>query len=522
MEQSVAAELLQECLKDIFAFSVSRVYNKQDAEDLTNEIICQVLLSVKNLKEESAFYGYMWKIAENTFKGYIRNKTVGQIEFNEQFVGTYWETPEIKAIETEETYILRRELSLLSKQYREVSVAYYIHNKSCCEIAEEFKISEEMVKYYLFKTRKILKEGFDMERKYGEKSYNPETFRIDFWGSGNNGHYYQLFERKLPGNIMLSAFDKPVSIQELSLELGVSAVYLEDEIEILKRYNLIVEKGNKYQTNIMIFKTAYELEFQKEVKSEAICSDTADYIQNRIEHFLPELKKWDFRNKSDNDNYFRWTFVNLVLMNALEESQKRVDKRFGKFPPLGYGCNGFVYGHDNDYNFYKFLGIYGYNDNRAGTAWFSALNYRIIGHCQLWQTQTIERVEALCNAILEKPVDENDEATVQLLQEGFVKINDGKLKATFPVFTHESMVELCKMLSPLSVKVTECMDEICKQASTILNKYTPEHLKDKCEQLCYIRHQAEAMAIIVEQLVEKGYLVVPEEKVNLCMYGVIR
>lgn len=92
----------------------------------------------------------------------------------------------------------------------------------------------------------------------------------------------------------------------------------------------------------------------------------------------------------------------------------------------------------------------------------------------------------------------------------------------FPVFAHESMVELCKMLSPLSVKVTECMDKICKQAATILDKYTPEHLKNNCEQFSYIRHQADTMAIIVHQLVEKGYLVVPNEKVNICMYGVIR
>jgi hypothetical protein len=39
-----------------------------------------------------------------------------------------------------------------------------------------------MVKYYLFKTRKILKEGIGMTREYGEKSYNPGTFRMGFLG----------------------------------------------------------------------------------------------------------------------------------------------------------------------------------------------------------------------------------------------------------------------------------------------------------------------------------------------------
>ena len=68
MEQIKAYEKLQECLKDIFAFSISRVYNKQDAEDLTNDIIIEILSSVNRLENDTAFYGYMWKIADNTFK----------------------------------------------------------------------------------------------------------------------------------------------------------------------------------------------------------------------------------------------------------------------------------------------------------------------------------------------------------------------------------------------------------------------------------------------------------------------
>ena len=186
MEQTKAYEKLQECLKDIFAFSISMVYDKQDAEDLTNDIIIAVMSSVNRLENASAFYGYMWKIAENTFKQYIRNKNKANIIFDEKFCGVYWETPEQKYIENEEVAILRRELTLLSKQYRQATIKYYIEYKNCSLISKEMNISEEMVKYYLFKTRKILKEGVNMERKYGEKSYNPSKFGINFWGNGGN------------------------------------------------------------------------------------------------------------------------------------------------------------------------------------------------------------------------------------------------------------------------------------------------------------------------------------------------
>ena len=110
---------------------------------------------------------------------------------------SYWDTPESEVIHREELQLLRRELALLSSQYREATVAYYIRNKSCAEIAHDLRISVEMVKYYLFKTRKILKEGVEMTREFGEKSYHPGNFQMDFWGGGDNSRYWALFKRKL-------------------------------------------------------------------------------------------------------------------------------------------------------------------------------------------------------------------------------------------------------------------------------------------------------------------------------------
>ena len=85
-----------------------------------------------------------------------------------------------------------------------------------------------------------------MDRKYGEKSYNPSNFCIDFWGNGGNSYIWETFERKLPGNIVLAAYEKPLTITELSLELGVSAVYLEDELEILLKFHFITKKANYF------------------------------------------------------------------------------------------------------------------------------------------------------------------------------------------------------------------------------------------------------------------------------------
>lgn len=520
MDREVAAELLQKSLKDIFAFSVSRLYDKQDAEDLTNDIIIEVLSSADRLQNDEAFYGYMWKIAENTFKRFIRDKSIQKIEFNESFLGAYWETPEDKYIENEELLYLRRELSLLSKQYREVTVKYYIHNKTVTEISKEIKISEEMVKYYLFKTRKILKEGVNMERKYGEKSYNPSNFGIDFWGGGgDNSYVWQTFERKLPGNITLAAYDKPLTLKELSLELGVSAPYLEDELEILLRNKFIKQIGNKYQTDFLIFRTPYELEFGQKVPSAAICNEIVNRICDTVEKLLPKFREKDFGIELD-ENQLRWFIVNFALINALGEFEEENQNRFGKYPILKGTTHGFVFGHDNDYKYGYFEGIYGYCNNRDNTAHFTAVNYNTITKCQCWRGGNQNRVNIMCDAILGKEVETDDTTIAQLVSEGMISVTDSALKANFPIFTSRDNHLMCETLKPIIDDIVLCMDKICSMAAEIFKRHTPQYFCDRCERLCYIRHQADAMGIIIERLVSDGYLIVPDKRTNLTVFGV--
>ena len=522
MEHTEVIEKLTGSIKDIFAFSVSRLYNKQDAEDLTNDIIVEVLSSAERLQNDAAFYGYMWTIAENTLKRYIRSRKNKETEYHADFQGVYWDTPELKLLEDEELAILRRELSLLSRQYRDVTVRYYIENKSCTAIARELDISEEMVKYYLFKTRKILKEGVTMDRKYGEKSYNPGKFYINFWGNGNNGYVWQAFERRLPGNIVLAAYEKPMSIEELSLELGVSAPYLEDELDILLKNNFMRKIGNKYQTDFLIFKTEFEEEFQKTVPTSEICMETVSQIKSYADAVLPKFRKMDFGMTMD-DNQLRWFIVNFALHSALGQFEKDQQKRFGPYPKLNANAWGYVYGHDNDYIFTYFQGIYGQCGNREGTAWYSAVNYNAIGACQRWRGVSETGTQIICDAILGAPISNQDQETVaQLVRENALTVEDGCLKANFPIFTSQQHFRMQQELQEIINITIGCMDKICAMTTAICKKYTPKHLQERSERMSYVYHQADAMGIIVEKLVADGFLFVPEKPTNLCVFGVKR
>ena len=83
--------------------------------------------------------------------------------------------------------------------------------------------------------------------------------------------YQNLFTRKLPGQILLSAYYTPMSIRELAIELGVASVYLEDELSVLEKYKLLTRLATgKYQTNLVIFTEDFTKEFHREAKKLAV------------------------------------------------------------------------------------------------------------------------------------------------------------------------------------------------------------------------------------------------------------
>ena len=319
MDRTKAAEIMEENMKTVFAYALSRVSVKEDAEDLAGEIIVNFLASAEKLRDDRAVFGYIWTVAQNTAARFLRKRSAERARRADGFSddgeeSDFYENladPEsedfTRALEVQEdVMVLRRELSVLAKEYRECTVAYYFDGLSCREIAERMNLSVEMVKYYLYKTRRILKEGMTMTRELGERSYRPATFSFNTIFEGQyNREYRNLFDRKLPGNIMYSAYYNPMTVGELSVELGVSAVYLEDEIALLEKYDLITEASKgKYQTKLCIFTEAYDRELYR--AAEEKLTGRLGTILERVKKKLPMIREMKFPGCGMSDNRLMW------------------------------------------------------------------------------------------------------------------------------------------------------------------------------------------------------------------------
>ncbi len=518
MTQENASKLIELNLAAIYGYAFSRLYDKTKAEDLSQEIVLEIIKSAENLKNDKAFWGFAWRIAENTFRKYIKRQEIisQSISLEAENLMDLIKSADDCNEDDEMIYKLRRELSILSKTHREVCVSYYVNNKSCSEIAKEQKISVETVKQHLFKARKILKDGMDMERKLGEKSYNPGTFKIGFWGDWN--HYTNICEKKLPGSILLAAYNKPVTAEELSMELGVAMPYLEDELETLEAAGLIKRIGKKFETNIVIITDEYEKSFEKET-----CGIYADYAHKAyvaIIKLLLKIRSLDFKGNDYDDNRLLFAVLNIAFMNGFDKAH--ILSPIGQSQKLALGGNGWVYGYDNDYENIKFCGIATRASNAADNAYFSAENYCVLLAAQNFahNSNFVAKIEGMCDAILEKAPNTSNETLPYLIENGFVISKDNKLYANYPVFEEKVFDELRSILTPISEIVAECMVTISDKAEIMLSATAPSHLKWQCKDLAKINHRLNTAGYLMEVLVDSGVLIIPKEKTPLCVYGV--
>lgn len=308
MTQEKLSKLVEENMKTIFAYALSRVSPKEDAEDLAGDIILAILKNGTGIRDDNAFFGYIWAIAANTYKKFLRQKSRTQYEALEEELADETDFTET-ILNSQEYHVLRRELALLSRECRECTVAYYFEGLSCAETASRLHISLEMVKYYLFKTRKILKEGISMEREFGTKSYNPAKFEFNTIFSGSfNEEYQNLFSRKLPGNILVSAYYTPMTVRELAIEMGVASVYLEDEIALLEKYHLLTPlAGGKYQTRLVIFTEEFRNEFYR--TAEKTLTKDMGILLGKLKERLPEIRAMQFPGSELEESRLLWSFL---------------------------------------------------------------------------------------------------------------------------------------------------------------------------------------------------------------------
>ncbi len=243
---------LADSMGAVFYFCLRKLGNRELAEELAQDIALAALASLESSPPRE-FRPWLWGIARRRFARWAElrhrrlvNESPLELDAEPLDDGA---SPELAAVNADELSRLRRELAFVSRAHRELVVGYYIENRSIRELSASLSIHPEAVKSRLFRVRKLLKEGMDMAREFGRRSYNPEQISFVNNGiSGELGQPWSVLTHSMYKNIFLEVYGNPETAEELAMELGVALPYMEDELEFLVRETFLRRENGRFET----------------------------------------------------------------------------------------------------------------------------------------------------------------------------------------------------------------------------------------------------------------------------------
>ncbi len=231
-----------------------KVQNIADAEDLVQETLVAGLVAVHQNKQIENPKSWLVTVLNRKYYDMLRRKYRKPIVS----IDTAGEIPVYDRIseqieQSEDAENIRRCLAYLTGLYRQVMVRYYMHGESVKQIAAALDISENTVKSRLDAGRKHIRKDLTMEN-YTKQSYEPETLWISISGqSGLADEPFSLIgSSKIEMNLLILAYEKPVTIPELARAIGISTTYIEPIVDKLVKGELMKRAGDKVYTDFII------------------------------------------------------------------------------------------------------------------------------------------------------------------------------------------------------------------------------------------------------------------------------
>lgn len=255
MKEAYLKSYAEGYMEKIFYFCLKKCGSSDEAEELTSDISLAVIAGLEKGNPEH-FSAWVWRIARNRYARWAaakhkRSETVSGADLADyaDFIADDSPTPEEALISKEAHSLLRRELAFIGEDYRKLLVAYYHENRRVEDIARSLDLPKGTVLTRLHRSRKLLKEGMNMAREFGVRSYKPEEVNFVNNGMyGKKGQPWSIVRHKLYKNIFLEAYGNPSTAETLAIELGIALPYMQDELDYLVGETLLVKNGDKYET----------------------------------------------------------------------------------------------------------------------------------------------------------------------------------------------------------------------------------------------------------------------------------
>lgn len=308
-EKEQLIEQLLTQMDKVFFYCVKRCNSRIDAEDLSQDILLDIIVNInKGIKIEN-FDFYLWKICKNHYSKYVDRKVKDRekITIVEEIDEPGNDISSLdKLINYEKIAMINVAIKLLSSDYSEILYSYYVEDRTLSFIANKMDLPLGTVKRRLFDIRNKLKEYLKMERLNGKKAFVPKEYQTHISGGAylNPEDYtYGLIEQ----NLLLHSYGNPCSLEDYAIEMGISLPYIENIVKTLEHATLLIkdEKG-KYLTNFIMVDKNTDCKVLNLIKQRA-----DEYTNLIVEYCKKHFSEWKklVNNPLLDDNKLMWSYL---------------------------------------------------------------------------------------------------------------------------------------------------------------------------------------------------------------------
>ncbi|MBQ2903666.1 MAG: sigma-70 family RNA polymerase sigma factor [Clostridia bacterium] len=521
MEKSRADKIITGYYKKLYGFALSKMTDIDKAEELASRITLEVYSSLLKADEIANINGYIYRIACNVFARYIaERKESAHLAIDSVFLPDNVDYTK-KLIDSEEAKNLRREIAYLSETQRKIVVMHYYDGMKLGEIAEKLSIPHGTVKWHLYEAKNSLKEGIEMKRTPGTLGINPVKF-INMGHSGytgNKGDTSDFLRNSLTQNIAYAAYYSPKTVNEIAEELGVSPIFIEDEVRTLEEYGFMDRLGGgKYRTNIYITEVTDETDRKKQLLNE-------EYAKILCEEYIPSVfeavKKLDMSKIyiPDNDlNLLLWAAVILAVGKKSMDAEMWAE--LGKYSVKRKDGGDYAAYADVEPDFdlsrnnkYRFCGDMTRTNERYSTvAWQVDTYYdnRTGGWRDSLQSDFDSLYEHISGRI--KKDDASLEKYQRLYEKGYLVKDGGKDKVAMIVTTYGGD-ELMNLIPDPDEKLSKKLEKYNKEYYELTKDCVADHMLPLHKATCRVKWTSGRMRMtVIGQLLESGLLTLPTEE----------
>ena len=475
------SETLELYTDRVYAFAVNRTSSQEEAEELAQEILFAAVRSLPNLRDESRFEPWLWRLAENVTRSFRRSMGKQRAMYSYDVPAEVIERiPDEPDEDCEELYAhLREKIAMLSRIYREIIVLHYYDGLSVKQISEALAVPEGTVTWRLAEARKKLKKEYtNME----ETALRPMKIHPGFYGSGEfNGKDSQFpswfIRDALSQNILFHCYEKALTVEEIAKLTGVPAYYIEDRTAYLIEKEAMIEQGKgRYRTDFVIFSDKHGIYCEENAGK---CMEPAVVpLLDALEKAAAEILEIPFYRAEKTED-------ELILLYAA----MAFDLLAEKFNPLTYPEIPESYdGYHWRYCGYTETGAHpriGMNRNHCSNncGRFSHTVYGGYGGFGYRSMMYDINIDA-CEDIIYRGSTEQKDGAAGAIRDGYIEKRGAELFVTVPSFTKEQKAAFDEIILRHFTPVMEEYNRCVTAYTDGYRKLFPAHLADDAQRMC--------------------------------------